>query len=104
MIELRGWTLNEFLAVSRNGGMTAASPRPDGDPSGSSAALFDSLPDAVLVIDGDGVITQVNAAAERLFGYSRLRLVGEDHRMLLAEGYRSGFDRLFASLRTESGD
>ncbi|MFC9351305.1 putative bifunctional diguanylate cyclase/phosphodiesterase [Arthrobacter sp. NPDC057013] len=104
MIEVRGWTLNEFLAVSRNVRMTAASPRPDGDPAGSYAALFDVLPDAVLVIGGDGVITQVNAAAERLFGYSRFRLVGEDHRVLLAEGYRTGFDRLFASLRSESGD
>ena len=82
--------------------MTAASPRPEEAKAGY-AALFDSLPDAVLVVGSDGVITQVNAAAERLFGYSRLQLVGQDHRMLLAEGYRSGFDRLFASLRSESG-
>ncbi|MBT2551043.1 bifunctional diguanylate cyclase/phosphodiesterase [Arthrobacter sp. ISL-65] len=86
--------------------MTAASPRPEGIAAGDYAALFDSLPDAVLVVGSDGVITQVNAAAERLFGYGRLHLVGQDHQMLLAEGYRSGFDRLFASLRSdrESGD
>ena len=84
--------------------MTVAFPRPEQDPAGSYSHLFDSLPDAVLVVDGDGVITQVNAAAERLFGYGRLQLVGQDHRMLLAEGYRSGFDRLFAALRSETGD
>lgn len=95
--------LNEFLAVSGNGRMTVPFPRPEPDPAGNYADLFDSLPDAVLVVGGDGVITQVNAAAERLFGYGRLQLVGEDHRMLLAEGYRNGFDRLFASLRSESG-
>ncbi|UKA55565.1 EAL domain-containing protein [Arthrobacter sp. FW305-BF8] len=83
--------------------MTAVSPRPGGTPAGY-AALFDSLPDAVLVVGSDGLITQVNAAAERLFGYGRLQLVGQDHRMLLAEGYRSGFDRLLASLHSESGD
>lgn len=53
------------------------------------------------MVDGDGVITRINAAAERLFGYDKPQLVGQDHRMLLAEGYRSGFDRLFASLRGE---
>ncbi|MGN7253443.1 PAS domain-containing protein [Arthrobacter sp. SAFR-014] len=83
--------------------MTASSPRPGGTPAGY-AALFDSLPDAVLVVGSDGLITQVNAAAERLFGDGRFQLVDQDHRMLLAEGYRSGFDRLFASLHSESGD
>ena len=63
------------------------------------ALLFDALPDAVLVISDAGVITQVNAAAERLFGYERNQLVGHDHRMLLAEGYRNGFERLLARLR-----
>ncbi|MFC7850932.1 putative bifunctional diguanylate cyclase/phosphodiesterase [Arthrobacter sp. NPDC057388] len=84
--------------------MTVDFPRPERDPSGHGADLFDSLPDAVLVVGGDGVITHVNAAAERLFGYGRVGLVGQDHRMLLAEGYRSGFDRLFATLRSEKED
>jgi PAS domain S-box-containing protein len=63
------------------------------------ASLFDALPDAVLVISDAGVITQVNAAAERLFGYERNQLVGHDHRMVLTEGYRNGFERLLARLR-----
>lgn len=63
------------------------------------AVLFDALPDAVLVVSDAGIISRVNAAAERLFGYERHQLVGQDHRMVLAEGYRTGFDRLLAKLR-----
>lgn len=63
------------------------------------ASLFEALPDAVLVVSDAGVISQVNAAAERLFGYERHQLVGQDFRMVLAEGYRNGFDRLLAKLR-----
>lgn len=63
------------------------------------ALLFEALPDAVLVISDAAVITQVNAAAERLFGYERNQLVGHDHRMVLTEGYRNGFERLLARLR-----
>lgn len=70
------------------------------------ALLVEALPDAVLVISDAGVITQVNAAAERLFGYERDQLVGHDHRMVLTEGYRNGFERLLARLRRaqESGN
>jgi diguanylate cyclase (GGDEF)-like protein/PAS domain S-box-containing protein len=63
------------------------------------ALLFEALPDAVLVISDAGVIAQVNATAERLFGYERNQLVGHDHRMVLTEGYRNGFERLLARLR-----
>ncbi|MBT2555016.1 bifunctional diguanylate cyclase/phosphodiesterase [Arthrobacter sp. ISL-5] len=63
------------------------------------ASLFEALPDAVLVVSDAGVISHVNAAAERLFGYERHQLVGQDYRMVLAEGYRNGFDRLLAKLR-----
>jgi diguanylate cyclase (GGDEF)-like protein/PAS domain S-box-containing protein len=63
------------------------------------ASLFEALPDAVLVVSGAGVISQVNAAAERLFGYERHQLVGQDYRKVLAEGYRNSFDRLLARLR-----
>ncbi len=38
--------------------------------------LFDSLPAAVLVVDGHGRIRTVNAAAQELFGVGRGRLLG----------------------------
>lgn len=61
--------------------------------------LVESSPDALLVVAEDGTIRMVNTAAERMFGYARGELVGSDHRMLLAEGFRNGLERLFFNLR-----
>ena len=41
------------------------------------AALMDSAPDGILILDPDGKIVLANDAAERLFGYARNELVGE---------------------------
>ncbi|MDN4645760.1 putative bifunctional diguanylate cyclase/phosphodiesterase [Arthrobacter sp. PsM3] len=65
-------------------------------------AVLESSPDALLVISDDGIIRLVNAATERMFGYTREEVVGQDHRMLLAEGFRSGFHRLFSALRKDA--
>lgn len=62
-------------------------------------AIIDSLPDALLVVGESGTITFMNSAAERMFGYPRAELVGRDHRTILAEGFREGFQRLFNGLR-----
>ncbi|MGY3318109.1 diguanylate cyclase (GGDEF)-like protein/PAS domain S-box-containing protein [Arthrobacter sp. TE12232] len=64
--------------------------------------LVESCPDALLVLAEDGTIRMVNAAAERMFGYPRGELAGLDHRMLLAEGFRNGFQRMFFTLRREA--
>nr|WP_244208373.1 bifunctional diguanylate cyclase/phosphodiesterase [Arthrobacter oryzae] len=63
---------------------------------------MESSPDALLVVAEDGAILAVNAAAERMFGYARGELVGSDHRLLLAEGYRNGLQRLFFNLRRDA--
>jgi diguanylate cyclase (GGDEF)-like protein/PAS domain S-box-containing protein len=65
-------------------------------------AVLESSPDALLVVTEGGTIAMVNAAAERMFGYSRDELVGQDHRVLLPEGFRSGLQRLFFSLRRDA--
>jgi PAS domain S-box-containing protein len=68
------------------------------------AALLNSVPDAVLSIDGDGRIVLVNEQTERLFGYEREALLGERVEMLLPPraqephvGHRTGY---FADPRT----
>jgi diguanylate cyclase (GGDEF)-like protein/PAS domain S-box-containing protein len=66
------------------------------------ADLAESSPDALLAVTEDGTIRMVNAAAERMFGYVREELVGSDHRMLLAEGFRNGFQRMFFNLRRDA--
>jgi protein-histidine pros-kinase len=46
--------------------------------------LLESAPDAMVIVDGAGRIALVNAAAERLFGYPRTRLLGERPEMLMS--------------------
>ncbi|HSO90376.1 MAG TPA: PAS domain S-box protein, partial [Arthrobacter sp.] len=87
-----------MVSNSYGGGTVTASSHP---PPGVEAVL-ESCPDALLVISEDGTIRLVNAATERMFGYTRGELVGQDHRMLLAEGFRSGFHRIFFALRREA--
>jgi two-component system sensor kinase FixL len=51
-------------------------------------AVMDSVDDAILTSDAQGIIDMVNPAAERLFGYERGELVGADLRMLMPSPYR----------------
>jgi protein-histidine pros-kinase len=50
--------------------------------------FLEAAPDAVVIIDGDGVIAQVNSQAEKLFGYHREELVGRPLEILIPERYR----------------
>ncbi len=50
--------------------------------------LFESAPDALVVVDRQGRITRLNAQAERLFGYAREELIGQDHDVLVPKRYR----------------
>jgi PAS domain S-box-containing protein len=53
-----------------------------------ASGLLDAAPDAIVVVDGSGVIVLMNAQAERLFGYSRDELVGERVDVLVPESAR----------------
>jgi protein-histidine pros-kinase len=61
-------------------------------------SFLESAPDAVVIIDADGLITLVNAQTESLFGYRRAELIGQPVETLLPErfraahtGHRSGY-------------
>ena len=52
-------------------------------------AFLDASPDALIAVNADGTIEMANAAATRLFGYTRDQLIGSDHWLLLSDGFRN---------------
>src|SRR5437773_735198 len=53
------------------------------------APLLEVLPDALVCVDQQGIITQINGQAEVLFGYGRSELCGQPLETLLPERFRS---------------
>ncbi len=52
-------------------------------------SLLESVPDAMVVADEQGMIVHVNGGAERLFGWSRAELVGHPVEILLPARFRA---------------
>jgi len=52
--------------------------------------LLETAPDAIVIVDGNGLIQIVNAQTERLFGYARGELVGNPIEMLIPRRFRNG--------------
>jgi PAS domain S-box-containing protein len=50
--------------------------------------LFEASPDAIVVTDAEGRITSINPQVERLFGYDRAELIGQDVEILVPERFR----------------
>lgn len=51
--------------------------------------LFEAVPDALVLVDGKGLIVQANSQALSLFGYPESELVGASIEMLVPEGARA---------------
>jgi PAS domain S-box-containing protein len=51
--------------------------------------LIESAPDAIVAIDATGNIVRVNSEMERMFGYTRDRLIGASVELILPEGFRN---------------
>lgn len=50
--------------------------------------VFEALPDAIIIVDGNGLIQLVNTQAELLFGYHRKELFEQPVEVLLPEEVR----------------
>src|SRR5262249_14536751 len=63
------------------------------------AAIVRSSRDAIAAKDLDGIVTDWNEGAERMFGYSRQEIVGKSIRMLIPPSRRREEDDILSRLR-----
>jgi two-component system sensor kinase FixL len=56
-------------------------------------SILDTVPDAMIVIDTNGIIHSFSWAAERLFGYKATAVIGQNIKVLMPSPYRENHDR-----------
>lgn len=68
-------------------------------------ALFEQAPDGIIFADREGVIREWNAAAAKIFGYSRDEAIGRSLDLVVPEEFRAahwrGYDRALVAGRTK---
>ena len=62
-------------------------------------AVFDTMPDGLIVIDENGLIGFFSSGAERLFDYRRSEALGKNVAMLMPSPYREAHDGYLAAYR-----
>lgn len=59
--------------------------------------IVDHVLEAIIVIDGGGIVRAFNAAAEAVFGYAAMEVIGRNVSMLMPSPYREEHDRYIAN-------
>jgi two-component system sensor kinase FixL len=59
-------------------------------------SVLETVPDAMIVIDGQGLMRSFSATAERLFGYAEREIIGENVSLLMPSPYREQHDGYLA--------
>ncbi len=65
--------------------------------------LFEFAPDAIMIVDEDGMLTLANRQAESLLGYTRSELVGMSVEALVPGGHRDSHVRHRRSIKSDAG-
>ncbi len=64
------------------------------------SAVIETVADGIITIDAKGAIRTFNPAAERLFGYTALEIIGQNVRILTPEPHRSNHDQYLLNYLT----
>jgi two-component system, LuxR family, sensor kinase FixL len=59
-------------------------------------SILETVPDAMIVIDEQGLVQSFSTAAERQFGYSSSEVIGKNIKVLMPSPYREEHDRYLA--------
>lgn len=62
-----------------------------------TAAILNTAPDGIIIINQRGIIESTNPACEKIFGYERAELVGKSVNILMPEHYQRAHDSYLAS-------
>lgn len=80
------------VALSAGGGWFHAMRRRNLATANHLQSILDTVPDAMVVIDAQGMIQSFSSAAERLFGWTGPEVRGRNVRVLMPEPYRQAHD------------
>ncbi len=90
ILSVTGMTLATYFVARRRAEQTLTASE------GYQRAIFNATPDAMLISDKRGIITQVNRQAELMLGYKLGELVGQSIEVLVPEGFRPNHPELHA--------